>query len=218
MTEPTTDENESLIGQAQKIRVDCAVLSYAYAQSVKSFVRWSECVAAFSAIVCITYFVLFGIWHSDADTAKALGTIQAVLNGILFCITVYALFRRWQSKQEFHQQMAIKYSDLLSRIDVLLKSGKAPSIAQAKRFQKEFEDIRDESQTSDKGGIGQKFRQHGHQHTANTYPQLRVKCYKCDREWRPEFDRQLASIWKPKSWIPWIHKYCKNCGVKYDDE
>jgi hypothetical protein len=212
-----TPDNLQQIEQAQKIRVDCAVLSHAYAQSAKSFVRWNECVAAFSAIVCITYFVLFGIWHSDADTAKALGTIQAVLNGILFCVTVYALFRRWQSKQEFHQEMALKYSDLLSKIDVLLKSGKAPSTAQATSFQREFEGIRDQSQTSDKGDLSQRFIQQGHHHAANTYPQLGVKCYKCDRVWRPEFDRQLISIWKPKSWLPWMHKYCKNCGVKYDE-
>lgn len=207
----------SPVDQVQKLRVDCAVLAHAYAQSVKSFVRWNECVAAFSAIVCIAYFVLFGIWHKDEDTAKSLGTIQAVLTGVLFCITIYSLFRRWQARQEFHQQQAIKYSELLSRIDTDLKSGTSPSTAKAKSFQKEYEAIRDQTQTGDKGEISQRFMQQGHQHAANTYPQLGVKCYKCDRAWRPEFDRRLASFWKFKSWLPWCDKYCKNCGVEYDE-
>ncbi len=218
MPPTNSDHGENPTFQAQKLRVDCAVLSYAYSQSVKSFVRWNESVAAFSAIVCVTYFVLFGIWHSDASIAKSLGTIQAVLSGFLFCITLYSLFRRWQSRQEFHQQLAIKFSDLLSRIDVMLKSGVAPSPVQAKKFQTEFEEIRDQAQTGDKGEIEQQFLQQGHQHAANTYPQLGVKCYKCDRVWKAEFDRRLASVWKPKSWLPWSDKYCKNCGVEYDNE
>jgi hypothetical protein len=212
-----TPIQSSAVDQVQKLRVDCAILAHAYAQSVKSFVRWNECISAFSAIVCIGYFVLFGIWYNDAKTARSLSTIQAILNGILFCVTIYSLFRRWQSRQEFHQQQAIKYSELLSRIDIELKSGVIPTAAKAKAFQREYEQIRDQTQTGDKGEISQRFHQQGHQHASNTYPQLEVKCYKCNRTWRPEFDRRLASLWKPKSWLPWCSEYCNNCGVKYDE-
>lgn len=205
------------VDQLQKLRVDCALLSFAYAQSVRSFVRWNESVAAFSAIVCIGYFIMFGIWYSDPEAARFLAKLQAVLNGVLFCITIYSLFRRWQSRQEFHQQQSIKYSELLSRIDTELKSGDIPTPAKAKQLQRDYERIRDQTQTGDKGEIAQRFMQQGHHHAANTYPLIGVKCYKCDRQWEPGYDRRLASIWKPKSWLPWCNRYCKNCGVEYDE-
>ena len=207
--------NKAAIDQTQKIRTDCAIYAEGYRQSVQSFVAWSELTAWLSAVVCFVYFVLFSLWSANQAYAYTLGVVQTLLSAILFVITLYSLFRRWQTKQEYQNGLALKYLNLLKQIEVELATGSVTP-EKASEFQHEFQNIETE-RVDTKGNMSQRYVQEGHQHCAKKYPMLKLKCYECDRVWQPEFERRTISIWKSSFWLPWKHEYCNNCGVQLDE-
>jgi len=180
-------------------------------------VNWQEIVAALGAIVAFVYFVLFSIWHSNAMLAYGIGVLQVLLSALLFCITLVMLFRRWQSKQEYQQWLAIKYADLLRRVEVDLRDDSITE-RKAKIIDKEFQALEIERKNDVKGDTSQRFVQMGHRHTAKKYPALKVTCYECERVWNAKFELRTKSLFKKKAWHFWKKHYCNNCGVELDEQ
>lgn len=196
--------------RAQSERLRLEGLEYAYDGSVASLVLRQRaiqfCGIALSLVVLTVQYL---IGDRTNWLSVVLSQIQAILAVMLMVGVVWGLAFRWDWMLDRQQNI----SHALHRLVAEYQTAEAANTITQTKMAK-WESARSEIESDRKNPlarISQRFIQRAYCHVAKKYPEMKMKCFECDRTWRSEYAH--LRFWH---YFPWIHR-CNNCGVPLNE-
>lgn len=201
-----TDEQARLLAEARVLEWTLEGYEFAYNASIKSLIARKR-LAEYSGYALAVLFLFFQyVTKENWPTVHVVLSYAGIGLGILTVLVgVWGHLDKWDEQIDKKKELARRCREMVTEHYALTLT-LPPDEAALRRWMITSQAFEGERQHVH-GTVGEGFYKLAHRHVGNTYPDLGVKCKKCNRSWSHEMNRNT-------SWWPWYG--CPACGVGYD--